>query len=156
MRAREMTEQERQRLTAFVLAPLDDVISEFESEASESAVPPLVVFAHDELMGARRALTELLAQDDVDPGLPMPRIRPEEFLMTKIRVSACIIEDLLFKGLDVKIAHGIFWPHNGEFELHVAGSDVPREANTDVICTKYDNPGADPFTTVEIKGRILS
>jgi len=76
--------------------------------------------------------------------------------MAKIRVSASLIEDLLFKGLDVKIAHGIFWPDEGWFELHVEGSDVPPEAEADVIYTKSFNPGADPFTTVEIRGRTVT
>ncbi len=74
--------------------------------------------------------------------------------MARIYLSGCVIEDLLFKGLDVQIVHGIFWPHQGAFELHVEGSDVPAEAEADVVCTKYDNPGADPYSTVEIKGRI--
>ena len=71
--------------------------------------------------------------------------------MAKIRVSACIIEGLLFKGLDVKIAQGVFWPTEDEFELDVVGSDVPAEGEVNVILTKYDNPGADPFTTIEIR-----
>ena len=77
--------------------------------------------------------------------------------MTRIHVSARLIEELLFKGLDVKITRATFSlgpPRElREFELHVEGTDVPTEAHADVICKTFNNRGADPFTTVEIKAR---
>ena len=73
--------------------------------------------------------------------------------MAMVRVSANLIEELLFKGLRSRITAARYNPDCGWLELEIEGDDVPAEPEADVIATKYDNPGADPYTTVEIRGR---
>ncbi len=76
--------------------------------------------------------------------------------MAKIRVSSELLDEMLFKGLDAHITNAVYDSHGEWVVFEIEGEDVPAEAEADVICTKYDNPGADPFTTVEIRGRIPS
>ncbi len=81
--------------------------------------------------------------------------------MAKIRVSSELLDEMLFKGLDAHITNAVYDSHGEWVEFEIEGEDVPAEAEAVVICTKavvictkYDDPGADPFTTVEIRGRI--
>ncbi len=76
--------------------------------------------------------------------------------MAIVRVAPFLIAEWLFKGLDVRITGGGWRPSNaaenhGWFEFEIEGENVPDCKEVRVICTQYNNPGADPFTTVEIQ-----
>ncbi len=71
--------------------------------------------------------------------------------MATVRVSTFLVEEFLFKGLGVEIQDVRMNHNTGVLELSVLGDDVPDCAEAHVICATYDNPGADRFTTIEIK-----
>ncbi len=72
--------------------------------------------------------------------------------MATIRVSLDLLDEMLFKGLDAHITNAVANSHNAWVEFE--GKDVPAEAEAVVIVTKYNYPGADPYSTIEIRAAL--
>lgn len=71
--------------------------------------------------------------------------------MTIVRVSTFLIEEWLFKGLDVEIRDARMTLGRDALELSIRGEDVPDCAEAILLCHSYREPGDDPHVRVEIK-----
>ena len=71
--------------------------------------------------------------------------------MTVIRVSTFMIEEWLFKGLDVEIRDVRRCVTGDAVEFSIRGDDVPDCAEAVVLCTVYQEKGCDRWVKVEIK-----
>ena len=83
--------------------------------------------------------------------------------MTTVRVSPELLEHWLFKGLNVRITGGVYRRSNaayndGWFEFDIEGDELPTHDEqgrsvSEVFVThiQHNNPGADPYITVEIR-----
>ena len=72
-------------------------------------------------------------------------------MMAIVRVSTFLIEEWLFKGLDVEIRDARMNLGSDVLGLSIRGKDVPDCAEAVVICHSYREPGDDPHVKVEIK-----
>ena len=72
--------------------------------------------------------------------------------MATVRVNTFLIEEWLFKGLDVEIRDARMATLGGDYvEFSLRGKDVPDCEQAIVICHSYREPGDDPHVKVEIK-----
>ncbi len=71
--------------------------------------------------------------------------------MAVVQVSTFLIEEWLFKGLDVKIRDARMVLDGDVLELSILGDDVPYCAEAIVLCTVHQEKGCDRWVQVEIK-----
>ena len=64
--------------------------------------------------------------------------------MAVVRVTTSLIEEWLFKGLDVEIRGDVL-------ELNIRGRDVPDCGEAQVLCTVHQEKGCDRRVHVAIK-----
>lgn len=70
--------------------------------------------------------------------------------MARIRISAALLDDFLFKGLDARITGASWFSEFRQFEFVIEGDDVPDSKEAIIICKSYHEPGDDDHVKVEI------
>ena len=71
--------------------------------------------------------------------------------MAVVRVSCSLIEEWLFKGLDVEIRDARMTLGGDALELSILGDDVPDCAEAQVHFMVHQEKGCDRWVSVEIK-----
>ena len=71
--------------------------------------------------------------------------------MAIVRVSTFLIEEWLFKGLDVEIRDARMNVGSDFLEFSIRGKDVPDCAEAQVLCSVHQEKGCDRWVQVEIK-----
>ena len=71
--------------------------------------------------------------------------------MAIVLVSTFLIEEWLFKGLNVEIRDARMSLGGDALEMSILGDDVPDCAEAILICYSSREPGSDPYNRIEIK-----
>ena len=71
--------------------------------------------------------------------------------MATVQVSTFLIEEWLFKGLDVEIRDARMPAGAGYLEFSIRGEDVPDCKEAIILCHTHEEKGCDRWVKVEIK-----